>query len=210
MSFILDALRKSEQERQRNERPGIADIQTTAPSPGRSIWIPLVTVLVVINVGLLTFLWINAAPKQQPAVALPPRPTMAAPVPPANLTMANRRLSDEIAVPAPRQTVAPAAVRQPTKQPPKAQSAARISYATDEYSNLPTLVELTMAGSIQLKPLHLELHVYSEQPTERFVFINKNKYREGDKLQDGPVVNTITNKGVVLNYQGRDFLLNRE
>jgi general secretion pathway protein B len=78
------------------------------------------------------------------------------------------------------------------------------------HSNLPTLMELSLAGTINLKPLHLDIHVYSEEPTERFIFINMAKYREGDTLREGPRVDAITKEGVVLDYQGRSFILTRE
>ena len=58
--------------------------------------------------------------------------------------------------------------------------------------------------------LHLDIHVYSGQPAERFVFINMTKYKENATLNEGPVVKQITAEGVVLGYQGTDFLLPRE
>ena len=78
------------------------------------------------------------------------------------------------------------------------------------YGNLPTLIELTMAGTISLDPLNIDMHVFSPQVAERFVFINMNKYREGDSLREGPVLKTITEDGVILDYQGRTFLVTRE
>jgi type II secretory pathway component PulC len=37
-----------------------------------------------------------------------------------------------------------------------------------------------------------------------------NKYREGESLREGPVLTTITPDGVILDYQGRSFLVTRE
>ena len=39
-------------------------------------------------------------------------------------------------------------------------------------------MELRANGVLQLPDLHLDIHVYSEKPVDRFVFINMNKYRE--------------------------------
>ena len=63
MSFILDALRKSEQERQRHQSPGMADLRSRSRAAGQPYWLPLVIVLVGINIGLLLFLWLNSAPQ---------------------------------------------------------------------------------------------------------------------------------------------------
>ena len=73
-----------------------------------------------------------------------------------------------------------------------------------------TLDELRLAGTTQLPELHLDIHVYAEEPAERFVFVNMNKHREGSRLDEGPVVSEITPEGVVLEHQGRRFLLPRE
>ena len=58
-------------------------------------------------------------------------------------------------------------------------------------------------------PIDVDAYV-SEAPAERFVFINMNKHREGSRTAEGPVVREIRNDGVVLEYQGRVFLLPRE
>jgi general secretion pathway protein B len=63
---------------------------------------------------------------------------------------------------------------------------------------------------MQLPDLHLDIHVYSEVPKDRFVFINMSKLREGSQLAEGPVVAEITPDGVVLGHQGQYFLLSRE
>jgi hypothetical protein len=47
-------------------------------------------------------------------------------------------------------------------------------------------------------------------PTDRFVFINMNKYNEGSQLAEGPVVKEITTDGVVLDQGGTVFLVPRD
>ena len=64
-----------------------------------------------------------------------------------------------------------------------------------------TIDELRLSGSLQLPELHLDIHVFADDPAERFVFINMSKYREKSRL---------TPDGVVLEHQGRRFLLPRE
>ena len=70
--------------------------------------------------------------------------------------------------------------------------------------------ELRLEGTLQIAELHLDIHVYSEVPEDRFVFINMNKHREGSQIAEGPVVREIRDDGVVLEYQGRVFLLPRQ
>ena len=75
---------------------------------------------------------------------------------------------------------------------------------------LPTADELVANGQLQMAALHLDIHVYSDEPAERFVFINMVRHREKSRLAEGPVVQEITPEGVILDYRGTRFLLPRE
>jgi general secretion pathway protein B len=66
-----------------------------------------------------------------------------------------------------------------------------------------------MPASFQaaLPKLRLEVLVYAETPAQRMVFINGRKYVEGGRIDDGLVVEEITQEGAVLSQQGQRFLL---
>ena len=56
MSFILDALRKSEHDRQREKGPGLAEVAVSPPKPKKNVWATVAVGLLVINllaVGVL-------------------------------------------------------------------------------------------------------------------------------------------------------------
>jgi general secretion pathway protein B len=74
---------------------------------------------------------------------------------------------------------------------------------------LPTLNDVAASGTT-LPELHLDIHVNSDNPTERFIFVNMRKYTEGQTLNEGPVVEHITADGVILNHHGLRFLLPRQ
>ncbi|MCL4792184.1 MAG: general secretion pathway protein GspB, partial [Gammaproteobacteria bacterium] len=75
---------------------------------------------------------------------------------------------------------------------------------------LPTLDQLLGAGTLDLPPLNLDLLVYNESPSVRFVVINGRKYREGAQLSEGPALESITPEGVILGSRGQRFILNRK
>jgi general secretion pathway protein B len=77
-------------------------------------------------------------------------------------------------------------------------------------ATIPTIDQLRLDGSLQLAELHLDIHVYSDDPAGRFVFINMVKHREQSRIAEGPVVKEITSDGVILAYQGKTFLLPRQ
>ncbi|MCP5093694.1 MAG: general secretion pathway protein GspB [Gammaproteobacteria bacterium] len=75
---------------------------------------------------------------------------------------------------------------------------------------MPTIHEVRANGTVVLPDLHLDIHVFSDIPKDRFVFINMSKHREDSRLAEGPMVEEITPEGVVLEYSGTSFLLPRE
>lgn len=76
--------------------------------------------------------------------------------------------------------------------------------------SLPTVNELTGDRAAGIPPLHIDIHVFSANPAERFVFINNRKYVEGATLTEGPVLERIRTDGVVLNQRGFRFVLPRQ
>jgi general secretion pathway protein B len=208
MSFILDALRKSENERQRNQQPGIAMSQVPQARKGTRIWLPLVALLVGVNLSLLLVMWLMSDEPAAPANnALPPSPTTSptASAPPATTPAYQERPAPSSAVTSPSAVAAP-------DEPPDSTAAftpnAGKPVGVDE--NIPSMEELLLANLISVPPLHLDIHVYSEVTDERFVFINMNRYNEGQTLSEGPMLQAITPSGVVLRHQGYDFLVTRQ
>jgi general secretion pathway protein B len=227
MSFILDALRKSEHERQRNSGPGLAQIPTAIGKGGHNRWMPLVVALLAINVLIMAgfLLWpdeaptpglvANAAPeatsKESTAadlqrVAIPvTRPAGdAAHAPPTNSEV--RPLSQEVAG-SMTAAVAPAEATVGTASENPVAGVSGRTPATEIY---PTLNDLLAAGMIALPGMHIDIHVFSNNPAERFVFLNMRKYREGETTREGPAIHAITPGGVVLNHRGTLFLLPTE
>ncbi len=71
MSFILDALKKSESARQRQDGPGLFEVKIVPPRRGLPAWALIIVALLLINVVALTWLMLR-----HPAAA--PAPTAAA------------------------------------------------------------------------------------------------------------------------------------
>jgi general secretion pathway protein B len=213
MSFILDALKKSEAERKRQDAPGIASIPEPTENSSGSKWIWIIAALLTINVVVLTGVVLrpsgdehsqNAAATQAAGAEPPAREAGAAaesiPAGESATTPAGAVVSNPAPTPVADATATgtdptPAAIPEP---------------APAEPSGLPTFDELRTAGRLQLPDLHVDIHVYSARPADRFVFVNMTKYRENAKLAEGPVVTRITPDGVELDYLGTAFLLPRE
>jgi len=222
MSFILDALRKSEAERQRGRTPGLADARLRPRSSVRSLWLPLVAIALLANLIVLSIQWLRSpdesgAPANvAPATSAPAAVEEATPRPvasPANPIREVRPLALESPTASAR-TDPEAPPPMTSEEPARARSAGRAVEASASSiqfadASLPTAEQLALTG-VALPRLNLELHVYSNDPSGRFVFINASKYREGARLKEGPLVEAITADAVVLEYEGRRFVLPRQ
>jgi general secretion pathway protein B len=77
-------------------------------------------------------------------------------------------------------------------------------------SGLQLYQDAAVASGGNLPELRLDLHVYATQPHDRFALINMHRVHEGDTLQGGVRVESITPDGVVMSHNGSRFLLPRE
>lgn len=209
MSFILDALKKSETDRQQQTPAAFATVPSSDGRPRAPRWLMLLGALLAINVIVLLVLLLRPV-DDTPAAAVnnvaavetaPPAATsdFAAQIEAARRNEPQRRAPPSSAqvhaMPGAPDTGANVSATRPASNPP---------------ASLPTIYELQAKGSITLPELHLDIHVYSDVPEDRFVFINMSKQREKSQLSEGPMVDEITPEGVVLEYRGTTFLLPRD
>ena len=205
MSFILDALKKSETERQQQTGAEFSSIPSSSGEQQSFKWLWILALLLLVNVIVL--LGILLRPNKAPEAPVPVEtvPAESSPVEQSEPTFEERVAEARQNQPAPEATEAdaPPVQQQPaetTVEQPTAPGGPRLM----------TIDELRLNGSLQLPELHVDIHVYADDPAERFVFINMTKHRENSRLDEGPVVSEITTDGVILEHQGRRFLLPRE
>ncbi|MGE0582651.1 MAG: general secretion pathway protein GspB [Steroidobacteraceae bacterium] len=218
MSFILDALKKSDSERQRQAGPALFEIRSARPRAGRLPgWAFVLGALLLVNlVALGWFLTRSPAPAATP---LPPPPaatgaalptataTLRAPAPrPAPVLPPQR--SGAPALPA-SETTNPADL-EPALPAGSTQAPRDAAEVQVDRSIAPTLEQLPASVTSQLPTLHLDLHVYATRAADRFVLVNMQRLREGDATREGVRVEAITPTGVVLDFRGTRFQLERE
>lgn len=225
MSFILDALRKSETERQRQNGPGLIDAGYRPPAARRSPWIPLLVAVLAANLAIMGFLFlrkpagttqaVTSAPQEERAVQ------QAAPAAalPAGALPADEADDDAYAAIAALPALEPEdgdegadGIGQAPPAPAAAASAApeAVQPASGIISEgLPSVETLVAEGSLSLPEMRLDMHVFAPGADGRFVFINMRKYVEGERLDEGPRLEEITRDGVILSLDGRRFVLNR-
>jgi general secretion pathway protein B len=228
MSYILDALRKSEQERQPGTpvRPGGPVHNVSLPSRGG--W------LLVIGIILLLFLLAAAvvfwhstvkrisseaavaatSPTEAPLAAPPAAEPVAVVLPSVTAVKSEspvRDLAEQTQVPVP---VTP---KKPSTAPRRKAVAIeqRSSLQTDgpgvllETDNTLLLQQMPPEMQRAIPPMAVTIHVYSSQESQRILFINNREYHQGSLIEGGARVEAIVPDGVVLSYQGERFKLSR-
>jgi len=236
MSFILEALRKSEHERERRALPGLADLPVSRSMPSK---LPLVLAglgaLLIINVAVLSIVLLkpvaparptaglaaeSVAPAAAPRAVAPPDAPQRTTAPDPTATASSGRTrpldaeaggaEDAADYPEP----APASAVPDPSLAPRAGPGRQVSRVAPErrvpVDSAPTLDDLPPKLASGLPRLNIDLHVYSSDPAQRFVMLNGQRLHEGGQLREGPTLERITPDGVILSYQGTRFLLRRE
>jgi general secretion pathway protein B len=257
MSYILEALKKADQERVVGKVPDLDSVHDPALPPARRKfrWIWILGALLVVNGILVAALMLrndaadggpeHASADRVPAMeatrppvatpAIPPRrvvtprqPAARSPVRPYVPPAASRPApADETAAavspPAPKVagTVtraeqpleaeapvheSPAPVPAPAARQPAPAVQAATSPPVESAAGLPYWDDLSLEFRSGFKAPRIDVHVYDTNPQRRFILVDLKKYREGDNLASGALLEKIRPEGVQLSFRGKQFI----
>lgn len=240
MSLILEALKKSEAERQRGKAPGLFVEQAVVPVRARQAtpaWAYAAGLLLVVAVGVFGWReWSreSVVPLPQPSpvnegggpdgarvpASTPiPAPTAVPPLPPAGDGRGEGAPGAGIvppsgALPRPQPspvngTGSPEVARVPTPTPTPIPAPSAVPPLPAPTNTLPRLTDLPASERNALPPLKITMHVYADEPSQRFVILDGRRHGEGANPADGVVIQEIRRDGLVLSLRGRDVLLPR-
>jgi general secretion pathway protein B len=194
MSYILDALKKSDQQRNIGVAPSLQFAQASMPAPKRPslIYYGLLAVVLLaagVVIGLLRPWQAEQLPaeKAQSAQDIPvviPQRAVPGSLPNSPKTHENTT-HDIVAAPA-------------------QQNAARHD-ADAQQQQVMQLYELPAAIQREIPDMAVQLHAYSSNPGERLVSINSIRLREGGYLMAGLKLEEITPDGMIFSYKGYRF-----
>ncbi|MGI9319965.1 MAG: general secretion pathway protein GspB [Thiogranum sp.] len=236
MSYILEALKKSEQQREIGRVPGITSVHEHTAKSVTGKWLWLIAGILLLNAGLLAFLlWPEtehepdsaamSAPVREPVRVQRDRPAVApvvgqppAPEKPVRQVPQTARIEPVPEPPAPEPVKTEAAAKPVLQEPvmtanilpvaPQVEPPPRPAAVKADPPELPVWPQIPTHLFQQLSgSLRLDVHVFGDQPQKSFVLINMRKYREGEKLQEGPQLDEITPEGVILSFSGQRFRL---
>lgn len=224
MSYILEALKKADRERNLGDVPDLESAHwgvRKVSYPARWPWI--VAVLLLFNAGLIFYL----LQRDESVVAVQ---TGVVNNPPPGVPAGTRQIVKE-----PLQQLKKPAREKPldrrprVKYPPPAVATVQQSHraatnptmkqrvveptatspGSDSGTKLPEWDELPLSFRSGFTLPHIDVHVYAEEPARRFVLIDLKKYREGETLDSGAVLEKIAPGSIQLFYQGTRFRVDR-
>tara|TARA_B100000315_G_scaffold252223_1_gene288549 strand:- start:1169 stop:1843 length:675 start_codon:yes stop_codon:yes gene_type:complete len=196
MSYILDALNKSDQDRQRERAPNLKTVHSSSKT-GRSPygWRAVILLLLMANLlvfGVWSYTWMQEATVEHAAaleesaegssVAVEPITT---PVP-GELTIQSGEPVPDLSSRDPEfRRAAQPAVQVAQSIPPE---------------GLPRIHELPTAMQRQIPDLTFASHMYAGNPRASMVTINGRSMQEGDGISGNLVLRRITQEGVILQF----------
>jgi len=227
MSFILDALRKSDARRRSQQAPTLATDMPAMQRPRRSVRpvlkIGIALALMVITALVLIWLRPELAQTLLPREAPPPRPSLSAlviPELPGEPAAVARVVATEGPTPPPaieaQPTPEPALEPEPEPAPepepvpePEPEPVPEAVVAEVEPADYLMFWELPLSVRQSLPPLGLSLHVYTPDEAGRFVLVNGQRHQQGDRIAREVEVVEIRPDGAILEFRGYRFLLRR-
>jgi len=219
MSYILDALKKADRERDLGEVPDLETAHWRARRhPRPQLWVWIVGALLVFN-GLLIFITLldRDSGDVQPVADVarsetaPPKRIPVVPVPraPVDSVQTTTRPRVPLRPPVQRPVKQAPPVPSPAVKTPVTNPASQPKVASTVESGLPEWRELSLEFRSGFSLPRIDVHVYAEDPARRFIMADLKKYREGETLANGAVLERIHPGSIQLNYQGTRFLVDR-
>lgn len=235
MSYILDALRKADSERERGEIPGLhaqtaASLDDSAPASSvnqKLVWV--VAALTAVLVLILSWLIWGRSEPQPERPPMPPeqaamgmRPT---PPPPAPQGMALPVITPTAGLYPPVNTPPPTAQTQPvtaapavpavqplpvvaTPPQPKTEAPIARKAAATEESKLYRLMDLPESVRKDLPTLTIGGAMYSDTASQRMLIINSQVLHEGDKISNDLTLESIQLKSAIFRFRTYRYVVN--
>lgn len=213
MSYILDALRKSETERRQGKAPDLGQQVQLIHRPKKRRTSPVVWVALalMVNAGVLAVVFwpertmpeleatqVPTSEATSPVLAARPEPKPEPmPLQEPEVVQQPELVAEPIIEPVrERPTIITPSLRPERSMPAASQSGVR--------PRVPHLVELPLSFQKSIPDLMFNSHIYSTDPYASRVMINGHYLSQGESFS-GITVEEVTENGVVLSKQGRTF-----
>ncbi len=226
MSYILDALKRADAERERGVVPGLYTRQVTsaqheaaAPAASRAVWLAATAALALVAMALGLWAWRTASDmplEQAPEPALvkvtPPAPTTQ-PLPADVAAAAAQPAPPPVALPVPAPSAPDPAAVAPDLTPAKRSPAVAPRVVPTAPASrtagaaVPLLAELPEALRRQVPALTITGAIYSDNPAQRLLVVNNQVLNQGSEAAPDVRLDEIGINSSVFSFRGTRFRL---
>ncbi len=214
MSYILEALKKAEAERRLGATPtlhagALEGAATPAGAAARRPLVAVVAVMALVIAGLAAVVWRQADDRAAPVAATPvavapvavaaPAQAPLAVAAPAPAPIVAQRAPDPVPAPKPAVVAAPAVappVVAPAVTPEPKPAREPDDGAIQALRDLPEPIRRAIPA------YSMDGYMYSPNPADRLVLIDKVLRREGEEVAPGLVLEKLLPKGAVFTFRG--------
>ncbi|MDO8466133.1 MAG: general secretion pathway protein GspB [Gallionella sp.] len=230
MSYILDALKKSDQQRQRGATPTLSATQVIAIAPKQPLLVYYGLLAAVLLGTGITVGWLRPWQAEQSTHAAEPIAARSpisithqvVPIPLSEPPEMARKKAQELPV----QNSAPVVQRThrvdakqsdilaPVKSEVRGTMVSTPAPMSERYASPAdtaqtqsaiTMAELPLPLQQEIPAMTIQLHAYSSKPMNRLVSINSRMLHEGESLTPGLKLEQITLDGMIFSYKGYRF-----
>ena len=205
MSYILDALRKSDQQRRRNAAPTLLTLQPSAVVRKRPAYVTYGLLAVILIGGGVVVGWLRpwqsepaaVKPVESKPVESKPIESKPGPAAPVASEIASHVKPDNVLPEA--NSLASGKTAPPPERRVDIAAADAAGETVVEMEKLPTSIRE------EVSKITISVHAYSNTPGKRLVGIGRRILHEGDYVIPGLKLEEITPDGMILGYKGYRF-----
>lgn len=219
MSYILDALKKSEQERGHGNIPDVQTVHSSGlnyRSEKKSYWPYILIVAVLLNLLAIVYFILNKESTEKTVTVtqetnvtdqvktesnVTPEKTTAADSSTTQTSNKNTEIEDTA-------TSTPVSATDDTIKTTEKTATIKADTNNRALNNTTKIMdfhELPESIKQELPSITISAHVYSTNPAQRSIVINNNFMEEGEYVLDGLILYEITTDGAIFAYQGTLF-----
>ena len=206
MSYILDALKKSQQQREQQQSPSIP-MPASSPSLSKAyyLWgvVLMLSIIALFKVFSVSEEPVSTASKQIIPASKLSLPTIQVHQAPAIQPIINPKQATNAHHTPPIQAKPKAVVAKEYKVPKNS-----TNNTTSNLKDLPTWDELPASIRSRIPTIHIEAHIYDPKPSKRMVIINGSLTHQGQVTSQNLKLLEITPTGIITCYQSNCFQFN--
>ena len=204
MSYILDALKKSEQDRGNGSIPNVQTIHSSSLNyhqEKRLLWPWILIAILVINIFILIYFFKSEDNSQYISANQN--------IEKNNITpLQNEQIIENKPTPMPAPTTAATAIKPTAPQinsTPKPIANTAQTRVENKLKNIVDINELPANIRQQIPGMVFSAHVYSSAPLQRSLVINDRFMEEGSAVAQDLILVEITRNGAIFDFHGHRF-----